>query len=198
MIGRIHGKLARKAPAADRRGRAGRRLRDRRADEHVLPAAGDRRGGVALHPPGRARGRAPALRLRHRAGAPRVPPAAEDLRRRRAHRALGALGAFGRRPARRGQRARTAAGSRRSPASARRPPSACCWSCATSSTPWSAASAAAQGDGQAGDIINALLALGYNEREAAWAIKQLPAGLRGRRRHPAGAQASVEAVTSDR
>jgi holliday junction DNA helicase RuvA len=27
-----------------------------------------------------------------------------------------------------------------------------------------------------GDIVNALLALGYNEREAAWAIKQLPAG----------------------
>ena len=34
-----------------------------------------------------------------------------------------------------------------------------------------------QGDGQAGDIANALLALGYNEREAAWAVKQLPAGL---------------------
>jgi Holliday junction DNA helicase RuvA len=26
------------------------------------------------------------------------------------------------------------------------------------------------------DIVNALLALGYNEREAAWALKQLPAG----------------------
>ena len=26
-----------------------------------------------------------------------------------------------------------------------------------------------------GDIVNALLALGYNEREAAWALKQLPA-----------------------
>ena len=32
-------------------------------------------------------------------------------------------------------------------------------------------------DGQASDVTNALLALGYNEREAAWAIKQLPAGL---------------------
>ena len=31
--------------------------------------------------------------------------------------------------------------------------------------------------GEGSDILNALLALGYNEREAAWAIKQLPAGL---------------------
>jgi Holliday junction DNA helicase RuvA len=38
-------------------------------------------------------------------------------------------------------------------------------------------SAAAKGDGQAGDIGNALLALGYNEREAGWALKQLPSGL---------------------
>jgi len=36
---------------------------------------------------------------------------------------------------------------------------------------------AARGDGQAGDIANALLALGYNEREAGWALKQLPTGL---------------------
>ena len=39
------------------------------------------------------------------------------------------------------------------------------------------APAAAKGDGQAGDVANALIALGYNDREAAWAIKQLPAGL---------------------
>jgi Holliday junction DNA helicase RuvA len=32
-------------------------------------------------------------------------------------------------------------------------------------------------DAQVSDITNALLALGYNEREAAWAVKQLPAGL---------------------
>jgi len=37
--------------------------------------------------------------------------------------------------------------------------------------------AAAKGDGQAGDVTNALLALGYNDREAGWALKQLPAGL---------------------
>ena len=40
-----------------------------------------------------------------------------------------------------------------------------------------AAPATAKGDGQAGDVGNALLALGYNDREAAWAMKQLPAGL---------------------
>ena len=41
----------------------------------------------------------------------------------------------------------------------------------------SVGSAAAKGDGQAGDVMNALLGLGYNDREANWAIKQLPAGL---------------------
>lgn len=41
----------------------------------------------------------------------------------------------------------------------------------------SAAPAAARGDGQTGDITDALLALGYNEREANWATKQLPAGM---------------------
>jgi Holliday junction DNA helicase RuvA len=40
----------------------------------------------------------------------------------------------------------------------------------------SVASAAEKGDGRASDVTNALLALGYNDREAAWAIKQLPAG----------------------
>lgn len=39
----------------------------------------------------------------------------------------------------------------------------------------------ARGAGEAGaggsDVINALLALGYNEREASWAIRQLAAGL---------------------
>ena len=39
------------------------------------------------------------------------------------------------------------------------------------------AASAAKGDGESGDVTNALLALGYNEREALWAIKQLPAGL---------------------
>jgi Holliday junction DNA helicase RuvA len=39
------------------------------------------------------------------------------------------------------------------------------------------APAAAKGDGQAGDVTNALLALGYNEREASWAVRQLPADL---------------------
>jgi holliday junction DNA helicase RuvA len=37
--------------------------------------------------------------------------------------------------------------------------------------------AAGRADGETGDVTNALLALGYNDREAAWAIKQLPAGV---------------------
>lgn len=41
----------------------------------------------------------------------------------------------------------------------------------------SAASPASKGDGLAGDVTNALLALGYNDREAAWAVKQLPDGV---------------------
>ena len=37
--------------------------------------------------------------------------------------------------------------------------------------------AAVKGDRQASDVTNALIALGYNEKEAAWAMKQLPGGL---------------------
>jgi len=33
------------------------------------------------------------------------------------------------------------------------------------------------GDARSGDITNALLALGYNEREATWATKRLPPGI---------------------
>lgn len=40
-----------------------------------------------------------------------------------------------------------------------------------------AAPAAARGDGNVGDVANALIALGYNEKEAAWAVRQLPDGL---------------------
>jgi Holliday junction DNA helicase RuvA len=39
------------------------------------------------------------------------------------------------------------------------------------------APAAAKGDGQVADITNALLALGYNDKEADWAVRQLPGGL---------------------
>ena len=35
----------------------------------------------------------------------------------------------------------------------------------------------AAGSGAIGDILNALLALGYNDKEAAWAVKQLPGGV---------------------
>jgi holliday junction DNA helicase RuvA len=41
----------------------------------------------------------------------------------------------------------------------------------------SATAGAAKGAGNGGDIINALLALGYNDREAGWAVKQLPGGV---------------------
>ena len=39
------------------------------------------------------------------------------------------------------------------------------------------APATARGDGQGADVTNALLALGYNDKEVSWAIRQLPAGL---------------------
>lgn len=39
------------------------------------------------------------------------------------------------------------------------------------------ASTTAKSDGQTGDVMNALIALGYNDKEAAWALKQLPDGL---------------------
>ena len=42
--------------------------------------------------------------------------------------------------------------------------------------PAAAAGGAAPAAG-AGDVVNALLALGYNDREASWALGQLPAGL---------------------
>ena len=40
-----------------------------------------------------------------------------------------------------------------------------------------AAPAEARGGGQAADVTNALKALGYNDKEADWAVKQLPADL---------------------
>src|SRR5262245_11423985 len=40
-----------------------------------------------------------------------------------------------------------------------------------------AASTPAKDDGEGSDVTKALLALGYNEKEAAWSVKQLPAGL---------------------
>lgn len=33
------------------------------------------------------------------------------------------------------------------------------------------------GGGYTGDILNALLALGYNDKEAAWGVRQLPGGI---------------------
>ena len=36
---------------------------------------------------------------------------------------------------------------------------------------------AVAGGGYTGDILNALLALGYNDKEAAWGVRQLPGGI---------------------
>ena len=82
---------------------------------------------------------------------------------------------------------RTPAGWSRCPASARRPPSACCWNSRASSAPTSGlAAGAATSDAQA-DILQALVALGYSDKEAA-AVAQGAAQGRGReRRHQAGA-----------
>ena len=44
------------------------------------------------------------------------------------------------------------------------------------------------------DILHALLALGYSDKEAVAAVKRLPEGLRRRRRHPAGAETAGEGV----
>jgi holliday junction DNA helicase RuvA len=40
-----------------------------------------------------------------------------------------------------------------------------------------AVAAAKRAGGETGDIVNALLALGYNDREADWAVRQLPGGV---------------------
>jgi crossover junction endodeoxyribonuclease RuvC len=61
---------------------------------------------------------------------------------------------------------------------ARRPPSACCWNCATACPRPCPAGAVKVGAGDtapdaASDIMNALLALGYNERETLSAMKAL-------------------------
>src|SRR5688500_12799832 len=88
----------RQAAAAGAAGCGRRGLRARRADEHLLQPAGERRDDHALHAPGGARGCAHALRLRDARGARGLPPAHPHLRRRRAHRARRALRAVGRRP----------------------------------------------------------------------------------------------------
>ena len=66
------------------------------------------------------------------------------------------------------------AGWSRCRASARRPPSACCWNSRASSAPtWAWPPASATSDAQA-DILQALVALGYSDKEAAASLKALP------------------------
>ena len=120
-------------------------------------------------------------------GARDLPPAGEDLRRRPAHRAGDPVGPEGGRTGAGGD----AAGKRRAwsrcRASARRPPSACCSNSRASSAPTSARAGAASASDAQADILQALVALGYSEREAAAALKALPRRCRRRRRHQAGA-----------
>jgi hypothetical protein len=79
-------------PTAGRGGLQRRRLRGRRAHEHVLQPAQHRREGVAAHALRGARGRADPVRLRQRGGARGVPPAHQDHRRGPAHGARAAVG----------------------------------------------------------------------------------------------------------
>ena len=44
------------------------------------------------------------------------------------------------------------------------------------------------------DVLNALLALGYSDKEAVARSSSCPTGLARRRRHPAGAQAARQGI----
>jgi Holliday junction DNA helicase RuvA len=69
--------------------------------------------------------------------------------------------------------AQDAGGWSRCPASARRRPSACCWNSRASSAPIWARRWALASDAHA-DIQQALVALGYSDKEAALALKPCP------------------------
>jgi Holliday junction DNA helicase RuvA len=106
--------------------------------------------------------------------APSAMPSASwsDQRRRPAHRAVGAVGPErGRAGTGRGATAGPAAWSR-CRASARRPPSGCCWNSRVAPD-IGAPGAAIASDAQA-DIVQALIALGYGEKDAAAALRKLP------------------------
>ena len=93
MIGRIAGMLLEKNPPqilVDVQG-VGYEVDVPMSTFYNLPAT--RRASHAAHAPRGARGRAPALRFRHATASARAfRQLLEDLRRRRAHRALGAVG----------------------------------------------------------------------------------------------------------
>ena len=91
MIGSLRGRIALQDPAATHRRCRWARLRARSADVDFLPPAGGRRGSAAAHAPGGARGRARAVRVRHRGRATAVPQPHQGVGRRSEDRTRAAL-----------------------------------------------------------------------------------------------------------
>lgn len=175
MIGRIAGTLIEKNPPhllVDCHG-VGYEIDVPMSTFYNLPATGE---GRAAHPADRARGCAPAVRLRHHRRARDLPSAHQDLRHRRAHRAGGAVGHVGGRTG----AGRDAAGSRTADAHSRHRQKTAERLLLELKGKLGADLGAVPGgpavSDDAVDVLNALLALGYSDKEAAQAIKQVPAG----------------------
>jgi holliday junction DNA helicase RuvA len=140
-----------------------------------LPAGG--REGVAADALRGARGRADPVRLRHRGRARGVPPAGQDQRHRPAHRAVGALGLSVAELAQ-AVTAQEAGRIVKVPGIGKKTAERLLLELKGklgADLPLPGA-AAAVGDA-ASDIQQALMALGYNEKDAAAALKALPAGV---------------------
>ena len=130
-------------------------LRARRADEHFLQSAGDRRTGKPVHAPRGAGGRAYPLRVCHARGAHGVPAAHPHLRRRRAHRARRAVGLVGELAEPAGRHRFT-----RVPGIGKKTAERLLLELKGKL----AEPAAAAGGQQASDVVNALVALGYSDK----------------------------------
>ncbi|KAI1695112.1 holliday junction ATP-dependent DNA helicase RuvA [Ditylenchus destructor] len=173
MIGKLSGVIAGKIAPADPHRRAGRRLRSRRPDEHLLQPARTGREDRAADPSEHPRGRARPLRFPDRGRARHLPPADQDQRRRPQDGAVAAVGHVGGRSGAGGLAAgRRSAGEdpghrqedRRAPAARAQ----------GQAQPRSVA-ACVRRQRRAADILQALVALGYSEKEAGIALKSLPA-----------------------
>ena len=198
MIGRLSGTLAREEPAAAPARRAGRRLRGRRADEHVLQPARAPASEVTLF-----------THLVVREDAHLLFGFGTESERR-AFRQLLKISGVGARTAlsvlsglsvaelaqavtlqdsgpphqdpRHRQEDRRAPAARAEGQARRRPDDR--------------RSASIAPPPASSDVLNALLALGYSDKEAVAAVKQLPDGLAVGRRHPPGAEAPREGIES--
>ena len=107
-----------------------------------------------------------------------VPAAHQDQRHRRAHRAVGAFRPIGGRARPGRHHAGSGATHADSRASARKPRSACCWNSRTSSAPTRRPPSAFTAPRRStADVLHALVALGYSDKEAVHAVKQLPEGV---------------------